>query len=164
MRGFINDKFVKIQNRQIVDIISCESYENKQTTKEKNNWCGDDYDSDSYICLKGTREVDSLFGTPLADRYYYSQQVQSLKTEWMSKNNLLRIRFIQKNNKKNFFFKNNWALTNKTEILYYTIEFDETDQCPPFNSTWIPILPMNSNSVKLEQECSEIEHTNLYVT
>ena len=30
---------------------------------------------------------------------------------------------------------NIWALTSKTQILYYTIEFDETDQCPPLNST-----------------------------
>jgi hypothetical protein len=158
---WVNNKFIKIKNRQIVDVMSCELGNNQQILEVKNQWCGNTYTEASYICLTGTRETDDTFRTPLADRYYYRQHTQSLKTEWVSRNNLLKICYIHKNDKNNYINKNIWALSNGSKIFYYTIEFEEVDQCPPQHSVWVPVLPMNSNNVNLVMACSETDHSNL---
>ena len=151
---YANGKFIKIKNRQVVGIYEC-NFTNSNSEDDA-EWCGSEFTRDSYVCVTGTNETAGVVNSPISDRYYYSQDESSHKTKWISTNNLLEILFLSATDPRNTSIKRNiWALVNGHEILYYNIDFDESKSCPPLNSTWLPVIPFNSNIVKLTKTCQE---------
>ena len=152
----VDDLFLKIKGREVIEIKHCNDFVfNTEAETEQTEWCGSDYTNDSFICLIGTSETEDKLNSKIADRYYYDVSQPSLKTEWVSRNNLLRIQYLSATDRRNTQIKRNiWAIIDLDEtILFYNTNFEEDDVCPPKNTIWIPILPRVSNNVRLTSDC-----------
>lgn len=161
--AYANGVFIKIKNRQVSKIIECDFVGTVSDDGEKEEWCGGEFTPESYICVNGTGELGGILNKKIDDKYYYHQKSPSLKSEWMSKNNLLSIKYLTANDSKNETLKHNiWAIVDSSHsILYYTTEFDELEICPPIDSTWIPMFPMNSNNLSLSKNCDYTNEANM---
>jgi hypothetical protein len=159
---YANGKFLKIKNRELIEIVECDLSNNDYIPVHE-EWCGTEFTKDSFICIHGTRETGGVLNTSISDRYYYNQLSPSLKTEWMSRNNLLKIVYISATDQRNELIKRNtWSLVDDhNNILYYTIDFNEMDSCPPLNSNWIPVYPMMSNNFSVSVECDSASESTM---
>jgi hypothetical protein len=144
----------KLNGRVIEDVIDCDAVSEPTPTPQEPPWCGEPPEKDTYICVQGSGETAGKFDRPIDGRYYYSLQSPSDKTEWQSRNSLIYLVFLDKNDARNELGIDIWAFYadsgDKKGILYYTTEFDQESYCPPFETiTWIPTGQMSSKFVTI---------------